>query len=145
MVPVHEQARMAFVLQSGSHCLSAKDTLIYSEKSFSPKARHSKINTLDSRFRGKDDFFSVSLIGPGNASGSKFCGFEPDGFDRVEAPGFCLVTWHLAPLDAVERGARTPPDGEAKQAMPTAPPWPRRGCTLCRLSCAALTTTPAPG
>ena len=39
----------------------ARDALIYSKKLFSPKAKPSKINTLDSRLRGNDDFFSVSL------------------------------------------------------------------------------------
>ena len=40
----------------------SKDALIYSEKSFSPKAKSSKINILDSRRRGNDGFFSASLI-----------------------------------------------------------------------------------
>jgi len=39
----------------------SKDTLIYSEKPFLPKAKPSKIKALDSRLRGNDDFFSVSL------------------------------------------------------------------------------------
>ncbi len=38
-----------------------RNTLIYSEKSCLPKAKPSKINILDSRLRGNDDFFSVSL------------------------------------------------------------------------------------
>jgi len=37
------------------------DALIYSEKPFLPKAKPSKINPLDSRLRGNDDFFSVCL------------------------------------------------------------------------------------
>ena len=40
----------------------SRDTLIYSEKSCLPKAKPSKINTLDSRLRGNDDLFSVSLV-----------------------------------------------------------------------------------
>jgi hypothetical protein len=35
-----------------------RDALIYSEKSFLPKAKPSKINTLDSRLRGNDDFLA---------------------------------------------------------------------------------------
>jgi hypothetical protein len=41
-----------------SQCLG--EALIYSEKSCLPKAKPSKINTLDSRLCGKDDFFSIS-------------------------------------------------------------------------------------
>jgi hypothetical protein len=37
------------------------DALIYSEKSCLPKAKPSKIKTLDSRLRGNDNFFSVSF------------------------------------------------------------------------------------
>ena len=46
-------------------CFSAWGALIYSEKSFLPKAKPSKIKTLDSRLRGNDNFFSVSLVAHG--------------------------------------------------------------------------------
>ena len=42
--------------------LTTRDALIYSEKPFLPKAKPSKIKALDSRLRGNDDFFSVSLV-----------------------------------------------------------------------------------
>ena len=41
-------------------CGAARDALIYSEKSCLPKAKPSKIKTLDSRLRGNDACFSVS-------------------------------------------------------------------------------------
>jgi|GEM_PF-3616739 len=55
------RCRQSKIKPAVSRALSARDTLIYSEKSVLPKAKSSKINTLDSRLRGNDDFFSVSL------------------------------------------------------------------------------------
>jgi hypothetical protein len=48
--------------------ISAKDALIDLEKSFLPTIKPRKINILDSRFRGNDDFFSVSLNKPPHAN-----------------------------------------------------------------------------
>ncbi|AQR64920.1 hypothetical protein BXU06_07460 [Aquaspirillum sp. LM1] len=74
MALVHEQARMAFILQSNSLPVgklapainlaanSSRDAQITSEKLCLSKAKSIKINTLDSRLRGNDDFFSVSLV-----------------------------------------------------------------------------------
>ena len=47
--------------ESGIAFSADNGALIYSEKIVSAKIKPRKINTLDSRLRGNDDFFNVSL------------------------------------------------------------------------------------